>query len=224
MDKIGLDLDRRLLLGAGAVLALVPAALAQSVPVPSVSVPSARARPLHASTPATRMALIQAASAQIGVTTLYDAAYVRLGFPGGDVPIERGVCTDVIVRAYRVAFGFDLQSALNEDMTRNFSAYPRRWGLSQPDPHIDHRRVPNLQTYFRRRGAEQPLPATAADWQPGDLVTQVLFGGRPHIGIIADTRTSDGARPLVIHNIGRGTEVSDILDLFKASGRYSFAP
>jgi uncharacterized protein len=168
--------------------------------------------------------LIEAGTAQVGVTTLYDAAYVRLGFPGGDVPIERGVCTDVIVRAYRQAFGFDLQAALNADMRTAFQAYPKRWGLGAPDPNIDHRRVPNLQTFFARKGAERPRPSTAVGWQAGDLVTQMIPGGRPHIGIVSAQKNPSGDRPLIIHNIGRGTQIEDVLDLFPVTGRYVFFP
>jgi uncharacterized protein len=168
--------------------------------------------------------LVEAAMAQIGVTTIYDPAYVRLTFPGGDVDAARGVCTDVVVRAYRRAFNFDLQQALNDDMKRAFGAYPRRWNLSAPDPNIDHRRVPNLATFFARRGAARPVPASADAWQAGDVVTQMIPGGRPHIGIVSDKRTPDGKRALVIHNIGRGTQVEDILDLFQITGRYVFFP
>ena len=166
--------------------------------------------------------LITAAEAQIGVTTRYDPAYERLAFPGGDVPVERGVCTDVVVRAYRTAFSADLQALINADMRGHFPAYPRAWGLSRPDPNIDHRRVLNLQVFFRRQGAAQPVPTSASGWQPGDVVTQALPDGRPHMGIVSATRDAANDRLLVIHNIGRGTEASDILTLFKATGRYRF--
>jgi uncharacterized protein len=166
--------------------------------------------------------LIAAAQAQIGVTTRYNPAYERLAFPGGDVPMERGVCTDVVVRAYRVAFNADLQALINVDMTAAFSVYPRTWGLTAPDTNIDHRRVLNMQVFFRRKGAALPVPTTATDWQPGDLVTQTLANGRPHIGIVSDKRHPDSGRLLVIHNIGGGTEASDILALFKPVGRYRY--
>jgi uncharacterized protein len=168
--------------------------------------------------------LIAAALTQVGVTTHYDAAYVRLAFPGGDVAAERGVCTDVIVRAYRTALGFDLQVRLNVDMRAAFAVYPRRWGLNQPDSNIDHRRVPNLQMYFARQGAERARPNQPADWQPGDLVTQMIPGGRPHIGIVSAQWNADTSRRLIIHNIGRGTQVEDVLDLFPITGRYRFLP
>ena len=168
--------------------------------------------------------LIASAEAQIGVTTLYDASYQRLTFPGGDVAADRGVCTDVVVRAYRVAFGFDLQQRLNADMRAHGSVYPRRWGLTRPDPNIDHRRVPNLQTFFTRLGAERPRPATEAEWQPGDLVTLMVPVGRPHIGIISATPNAGGTRLMLVHNIGRGTQVEDVLDQFPVTGRYRFLP
>jgi hypothetical protein len=128
----------------------------------------------------------------------------------------------VVVRAYRQAFGFDFQAELHADMRRAFASYPRKWGLAAPDPHIDHRRVPNLQAFLARRRAEQPRPRAPAEWLAGDLVTQMIPGNRPHIGIVADVRSAAGARPLVIHNIGRGTQVEDILELLPVTGRYRF--
>ncbi len=168
--------------------------------------------------------LIAAAEAQVGVTTVYDATYVRIAFPGGDVSAERGVCTDVIVRAYRKAFGWDLQAHLNADMRAAFAVYPRRWGLNQTDSNIDHRRVPNLQVYFARQGAERPRPTVSADCQPGDLVTQMIPGGRPHIGIVSTQWNADNTRRRLIHNIGRGTQIEDVLDLFPITGHYRFFP
>lgn len=165
---------------------------------------------------------VAAAESQIGRTTIYDPSYVRLAFPGGDIPIERGVCTDVIIRAYR-ALGFDLQRAVHEDKKRAGEQYPLRWGRMPPDSNIDHRRVPNLQVFFRRQGAELPVPANGADWHPGDLVTQMLPGNLPHIGICARERDAGGV-PLVIHNIGRGTQKEPLLTLFKVTGRYHFEP
>lgn len=164
--------------------------------------------------------LVAAAESQIGVTRIYDAAYVNLAFPGGDVPMERGVCTDVVVRAYRKAFNFDLQAAVNADMKAHFGAYPKRWGLSSPDANIDHRRVPNLQVYFARRKAELAKPATPEEWNAGDIVTMLVPGGRPHIGIVSDTLALGTLRPKVIHNIGFGTQNDDILGLLTITGRY----
>ncbi len=166
--------------------------------------------------------LLTAARGQIGITTLYDPAYVRLSFPGGDVARERGVCTDVVVRAYRDAFGIDLQKLLNVDMKKHFSLYPTRWGLKQPDRNIDHRRVPNLQVYFTRHGNALSVSKKPDDYQPGDLVTMNLPGNLPHICIVSDERTEVGV-PLVIHNIGQGTVTQDILFSFDISGHYRYA-
>jgi uncharacterized protein YijF (DUF1287 family) len=171
-----------------------------------------------------RLKLVEAARAQVGVTRSYDPAYLRLSYPGGDVPLDRGVCTDVVVRAYRSALGIDLQRLVHEDMRSSFSAYPRQWGLARPDPHIDHRRVPNLQTFFRRRGAALPVASGPADFRPGDLVTQMLPGNLPHIAIVSDRRSPDGSRPLVIHNIGAGAREEDSLFAFPITGHYRFAP
>ena len=163
--------------------------------------------------------LVAAARRQVGVTTAYDPAYSKLDYPGGDVPRERGVCTDVIVRAYRDGLGLDLQVLVHEDMRRAFSAYPPLWGLKRTDRNIDHRRVPNLQAFFKRAGAAL---ANGTDYQPGDIVSQMLPGNLPHIGIVADERTADGARPLVVHNIGAGARIEDVLFAYPATGHYRF--
>ncbi len=168
--------------------------------------------------------LIAAAEGQIGVTVLYDPAYVSLAFPNGDLPRERGVCTDVVVRAYRDALGFDLQQAVNKDMKAHFSAYPKIWGLSRPDRNIDHRRVPNLQTYFKRRGADLPVSANPADYLPGDIVTQMLPGNLPHMAIVTRRLSPDGSRPMMVHNIGAGTRLEDRLFEFELTGHYRFKP
>jgi uncharacterized protein len=195
-----------------------PALLTAASGFSRAQVPTVAAPPLTTAT----AKLIAAAQAQIGVTTRYNPAYERLAFPGGDVPIERGVCTDVVVRAYRAAFNADLQALIHTDMKAAFSAYPRTWGLTVPDTNIDHRRVLNMQVFFRRKGATLPVPTIATEWQPGDLVTQTLPNGRPHIGIVSDKRHPESGRLLVIHNIGGGTEASDILALFKPVGRYRY--
>ncbi len=166
--------------------------------------------------------LIDAARAQIGVTLHYDPSYTRLKFPNGDVPREKGVCTDVVVRAYRDALGFDLQSALNADMKRNFSAYPKIWGLTRADSNIDHRRVPNLRVFLKRKGAELAKSTDGADYLPGDLVTQNLPGNLPHIAIVSDSLNGAGTTPLVIHNIGGGAQIEDTLFAFEISGHYRF--
>ena len=168
---------------------------------------------------ALRTRLVAAARAQVGKTVRYDPAYVRLGYPGGDVPLDRGVCADVVIRALR-SVGVDLQVAVHEDLAAHFGAYPKRWGLDAPDPNIDHRRVPNLETFFRRRGLELPATRDARDYLPGDFVTWRLPGNLPHIGIVSDRRTSDGARPLVLHNVGAGAREEDRLFAWPLAGHY----
>jgi uncharacterized protein len=170
-------------------------------------------------TPTRASRLISAARTQIGVTTIYDPAYVRLAFPGGDVARERGVCTDVIIRAYRDGLGLDLQALLNADMRAAFGAYPRTWGLRTTDRNIDHRRVPNLQMFLSRKGARLPVSERAQDWKAGDLVTSLVGGTLPHIGIVSDRKSLLG-RPLVIHNIGRGTQEEDVLFAHRITGRF----
>lgn len=166
--------------------------------------------------------LVHDARAQIGVTTGYDPAYRVLPFPMGDVDPATGVCTDVIVRAYR-GQGIDLQALVHADMRRAFAAYPQHWGLKKPDRNIDHRRVPNLQTFFRRHGQSLPTSDNAADYQPGDLVTWMLPGNLPHIGIVSDARSAEGI-PLIIHNIGQGTREEDILFAYPLTGHYRYSP
>lgn len=165
-------------------------------------------------------ALINSAREQVGVTLLYDGSYQSLPFPGGDIPRLRGVCTDVVVRALRDAHGFDLQAKVNADMKANFSAYPKTWGLSRTDSNIDHRRVPNLQTYFKRRGAALPITDIAADYLAGDVVSWMLPGNLPHIGIVTDLMNDDATRPMIVHNIGWGTRVNDMLFDYKITGHY----
>jgi uncharacterized protein len=164
--------------------------------------------------------LIAAARRQIGVTMLYDPAYSRMAYPGGDVPKERGVCTDVLIRAYREAFDVDLQRLVHEDMRMNFAVYPRKWGLVRPDANIDHRRVPNLQAFFTRKGQAFPDRTAPEDFAPGDIVSQMLPGNLPHIGIVSGQIA--GGRRMVIHNIGRGAREEDILAAYPITGRYVF--
>ena len=153
----------------------------------------------------------------------YNGAYLKLDYPGGDVPANIGVCTDVIIRSYRVAFGFDFQKAVHEDMKASFSAYPKNWGLTRTDRNIDHRRVPNLETYLKRQGASLGLSRKAEDFQSGDIVSWRLSGGLPHIGIVSDRKAADGT-PLIIHNIGAGPQEEDELFLYKMSGHFRFIP
>ena len=178
------------------------------------------ASPAHAIRPRSPVTqLLIAARSQVGVTLTYDPAYSRLAFPNGDVARIKGVCTDVIIRAYRDAFGLDLQQLLNEDMKRAFGAYPKRWGLRTTDRNIDHRRVPNLQTFFTRQQAKLPIPTEPSGWRAGDIVTSLVGGTLPHIGIVSD-RLARSGRPLVIHNIGAGTREEDALFNHKITGRY----
>lgn len=163
-------------------------------------------------------ALVTAAREQVGVTLSYDPAYRRLSYPNGDVPLNTGVCTDVIIRALRQQ-GLDLQQAVHQDMRANFRLYPKNWGLSRPDSNIDHRRVPNLMTWFKRQGWALPLGQDAERYRSGDIVTWDLGGGLTHIGIISDRQAGSGV-PLVLHNIGRGTQEEDILFSFKITGHY----
>jgi uncharacterized protein YijF (DUF1287 family) len=163
--------------------------------------------------------LTEAARDQVGVTVIYDPAYVRLDFPGGDIARDRGVCTDVVIRALRDAWGIDLQLAVNRDMKANFGAYPKLWGLTSTDRNIDHRRVPNLQTLFARIGAELPLSDGPTPYLPGDIVTWRLPGNLAHIGIVSDRRMTDGT-PLILHNIGRGAREEDILFAYPMTGHY----
>lgn len=174
---------------------------------------------LLAQRPSKSSALITAARKQIGVTVTYDPAYSRLAFPNGDVPRHKGVCTDVVIRAYRDALGMDLQALVNVDMKRAFSAYPKRWGLKTTDRNIDHRRVTNLETFLTRQSARLALSSDTSTWQPGDIMTCLVSGNLPHIGIISDRKTLTG-RPLVIHNIGRGTQEEDILFAFRLMGHF----
>ena len=162
-----------------------------------------------------------AAQSQINVTTHYDPAYRQLRYPGGDVPLDRGVCTDVVVRALRTARGLDLQQLVHEDIKANWEAYPhwRRWRLTNPDPNIDHRRVPNLMTYFERAGYGRTPTREPSNYLPGDIVAWDLGRGVLHIGIVSDLGTAAGT-PLVIHNIGAGAREEDILFRYAVIGHY----
>jgi uncharacterized protein YijF (DUF1287 family) len=163
--------------------------------------------------------LVEAARAQVGVTLSYNPAYVALSYPGGDVPIESGVCTDVVIRAMRAGLELDLQKLVHEDMKANFAKYPKNWGLKSTDKNIDHRRVPNLRAFFKRQGLDLPVTKDAADYQPGDLVTCTVPPHLPHIMIVSDKRTEEGV-PLVIHNIGAGAREEDRLFEFELTGHY----
>ncbi|HOT27370.1 MAG TPA: DUF1287 domain-containing protein [Candidatus Ozemobacteraceae bacterium] len=161
---------------------------------------------------------LESAMLQTRLTLFYDPSYVKLPYPSGDVPIERGVCTDVIVRAFR-AVGVDLQKLVHEDMKRHFRLYPKRWGLTRPDPNIDHRRVPNLETFFSRHGMKI-ADLSPASFRKGDLVVWNLPGGLPHIGIVATDPATGSPRPLCIHNVGAGTRLEDVLVEWPITAHY----
>ena len=154
-------------------------------------------------------------------TVTYDPSYYRIEYPGGDIPPGKGVCTDVIIRAYR-KLGVDLQKEVHEDMIAHFSRYPQNWGLKRTDTNIDHRRVPNLMTFFSRHGQIKKVTINPADYIPGDIVTWDLGRGIPHIGIVVNKRSPDNRRYLVVHNIGNGQEISDCLFSFKITGHYTY--
>ena len=176
---------------------------------------------IPASAPPHLKKFIDGAVAQVGVTTGYDPSYVRLDYPGGDVPKETGVCSDVLVRAFR-AVGIDLQKEIHEDMGRAWSDYPKRWGLSRPDTNIDHRRVPNLMKYFNRKGKSLSITENADDYRPGDIVSWDLGGGVDHIGIVTDMLLDPHGNSLIVHNIGAGTRVEDVLFRWRITGHYRY--
>jgi len=163
--------------------------------------------------------LVEAARNQVGRTVLYDPAYYGLTYPKGDLPLERGVCADVVIRALRSAYGLDLQKLVHEDMKKDFPGYPRTWGLRRPDKNIDHRRVPNLQVFFRKKGWSLVVSDAPDDYRPGDIVTCTIPPHRPHIMIVSEKKNRRGI-PLVIHNIGAGVREEDRLFEFSLTGHY----
>jgi len=152
---------------------------------------------------------------------VYDLSYFSIAYPNGDVPRDRGVCTDVIIRAYR-KLHIDLQQLVHEDMRNHFSQYPRSWGLSSTDKNIDHRRVPNLMTFFKRSGASLPVTEYAIDYQPGDIVCWSLSRGMKHIGLVVKEKSADGKRHLIVHNIGEGQVLEDCLFNYPIIGHYRY--
>ena len=151
----------------------------------------------------------------------YDPTYTRIEYPNGDVPADKGVCTDVVIRVYR-KFGIDLQKEVHEDMKSNFDMYPKNWGLTRPDRNIDHRRVPNLMTFFVRHGLVKKITQDSKDYKPGDIVCWNLGGGITHIGIVSRKESADGQRHLIVHNIGAGQVLEDCLFDFKIIGHYRY--
>jgi uncharacterized protein len=154
-------------------------------------------------------------------TTSYDPSYVKLDYPNGDVPVETGVCADVVVRAFRKA-GIDLQKELHEDMKKNFSKYPGKWGARRPDSNIDHRRVPNLMTWFDRQGKALPVTKDVKDYLPGDVIAWDMAPGLPHIGMVSKIRVAGTDRYAVVHNIGIGARIEDVLFAWKITGHYRY--
>lgn len=152
----------------------------------------------------------------------YDPQYFSIKYPNGDVPSDKGVCTDVIIRAYR-KLGIDLQKEVHEDMLAHFNEYPKNWGLKKTDKNIDHRRVPNLMKYFSRHGTVKKVTTNPDDYLPGDIVAWNLGGAITHIGIVVDKKSHDEKRYLIVHNIGNGQEISDCLFTYKIIGHYSFS-
>ena len=165
--------------------------------------------------------LVDAAIERTHHQVRYDGSYRKIGYPLGDVPDEVGVCTDLVIRAYR-ALGVDLQQLVHQDMARHFAEYPKLWGLTRPDPNIDHRRVPNLQRFLERNGEVLPPSQVADDYGPGELVTWMLPGNRPHIGIVTDRRASGSGRPMIAHNIGWGPQLEDMLFAYRITGHYKY--
>jgi len=164
------------------------------------------------------------ASAAVTLTrddVVYDPSYFRIPYPNGDVPAGKGVCTDVVIRAYR-KLNIDLQQLVHEDMKANFDVYPKRWGMRGTDTNIDHRRVPNLMTFFSRKGKSIPMSKVASDYLPGDIVTWDLGHGITHIGLVSDQKTKDNSRYLIVHNIGSGQVLADCLFQFSITGHYRF--
>lgn len=202
------------------VLCVVGIALVISRPLLQGATPeqveAARARLPKDETFATKLA--HAALDRTRHKVRYEPDYVRLDYPNGDVPADTGVCTDEVIRSYR-ALGLDLQKLVHEDMKRNFSAYPKNWGLSRPDPNIDHRRVPNLKTFFKRKGSSLPVTDKPEDYLPGDLITCTVPPHLPHIAIVVPA-PDGGPRPWIVHNIGNGPQLEDRLFEFPLTGHY----
>ncbi len=180
--------------------------------------------PLRADEAERAAKLVTAAIERTRKLVVYDGSYRKIAYPGGDVPENIGVCTDLVIRAYRKALGIDLQKLVHEDMRKHFRKYPKAWGLTRPDPNIDHRRVPNLEIFFKHQGAALPVSRSGADYRPGDLVTWRLNGRLPHIGVVTHRRSRDGKRPLIAHNIGAGPRLEDMLFDHPITGHYRWLP
>lgn len=168
--------------------------------------------------------LAEAAITRTEHQVTYNGAYVSIPYPNGDVPKNTGVCTDVIIRSYR-QLGIDLQKLVHEDMRDNFAHYPskRLWGLSRTDKNIDHRRVPNLQVYFQRHGQSLALSENPDHYKEGDIVTWMLPGNLPHIGLVVKEAVQGSHGVMIVHNIGAGPQMEDMLFDYKITGHYRFS-
>ena len=166
--------------------------------------------------------ILESATKQTKITKNYDPNYVVIPYPNGDVPMETGVCSDVVIRSFRAA-GVDLQKEIHEDMTENFAVYPQKWKLPKPDANIDHRRVPNLQKYFERKGKAISITDKAEDYKPGDVVSWDLNGkGMTHIGIVSNIFNENTNRYSIIHNVGAGAKIEDVLFDWKITGHFRY--
>jgi uncharacterized protein len=183
--------------------------------------PAAIQKPLAPNASLQLKQLVESAIDQTKITTGYDPSYVGIDYPGGDVPLETGVCSDVVIRAFRKA-GIDLQKEIHDDMRHAWSVYPRKWGASRPDANIDHRRVLNLMTYFYRKDKTQPITANRDDYLPGDIVTWDLSSGVEHIGIVVNMWSDVGKGYMIVHNIGAGARCEDVLLNWKITGHYRY--
>lgn len=173
--------------------------------------------------PAFSRQIVEAALERTHHHVTYDGSYRSIPYPMGDVPDHIGVCTDVVIRSYR-ALGIDFQELVHEDMKDHFSAYPNHWGLNKPDSNIDHRRVPNLQTFFSRHGQVLPVTSNGTDYRAGDLVTWTVAGRLPHIGLVTDNIVPGTDRPMIVHNIGEGPKLEDMLFDYPITGHYRYEP
>jgi len=183
-----------------------------------ISILSGQATPANTEQTSKGKKIIQSARTQVGKTLEYDPAYRSIAYPMGDIPIKRGVCTDVVIRALRDSLNYDLQKQVHLDMKRNFYKYPKRWGLSRTDNNIDHRRVPNLIVFFKRNHISLQITKDPKNYKTGDLVT-CNVGNRPHIMIVSDRKASEGT-PLIIHNIGAGTQEENSLFSYSLTGHF----
>ncbi len=214
--------NRKLILGLTLLLCLGGCKQRTSRPQSATALPEHPIfKPLPTNASPHLKELIDGAIGQAGVTTGYDPSYVKLDYPLGDVPKETGVCSDVVVRAFRNA-GVDLQKEVHEDMGRAWPEYPRKWGTSSPDANIDHRRVLNLMTYFARQGKSLPVSGNKDEYLPGDVVAWDLGNGLEHIGLVTNLWSEAEKRCLVIHNIGAGARVEDVLFAWKITGHYRY--